>query len=555
MTTDSGYVPQHGCAISVAVIGAGPATAYLLAALATKANGVCPKISIFESSAIVGRGTPYNAYSSQYQLLSNLGADEIPSLHIAFSQWCVDNHIQFQQKIVPRYLIGQYLEHAFRYYMNKLGSRLSLYTQCPVVRIEPTAQRTYRLHTATALLGTFDYVVVNTGHGSIFHHAETEPQYTSAAAHRYFDGPYPLQKILNTELQELVLRGASLSAIDCALAVAHKYGSFSQQRGKYSFHARKPLHITMYSTSGKLPGPWFASLDLVAPITEAINQLIGDNTSISLEAVFKAGFVDFLAKYAPSVYLQIRSMAMHQVIDYLLSNRALLDVNTLLKIEYISSSNNAANQENWQGVLECFGDCLHACANELSAQDKQRYESVLKPFIAKANAALPATSAAKIHALLRAGNITLISQQISRDTFAKGLPRHIDTALYVDCTSSNNLSGVGIMLQPLIEAGYLTHTREEITEPLDLNVTPHFEAINAHNRPAGLFIGAQTLLGSTLMTLPGLSLSHTIAGQIAHRLVTGKGASAQPANNALAEASEDSQHGDSTADTTLTTAG
>ncbi|QPG07035.1 FAD/NAD(P)-binding protein [Salinimonas marina] len=506
---------------NIAVIGAGPATVYLLAEICRDKKLFNHQLTIFESSGVIGRGTPYNSYSSQYKMLSNLHSEEVPELHVPFARWCEQNFITVPETIIPRYLLGQYLEAAFHHYCHCLEPNVQLVSRCEITRIEPTDSGAFLVYHHSQPAGEFDQIVINTGHGTINENAL--PSDEASACIAYLSTPYPLQRVLSTNISNIVIRGASLSAIDCALAVAQKKGYFETVRNRLRYTARTPLHLTMYSSTGRFPSPWFASLDLQSDIEARLSQMVGEASTICLQRLFKAGFIDFLAAYAPSVYQQVHSKNIEQTVAYLLSNRQKLSVETLLKVEFLGHLYDAVadpeSQENWQGVLECFGNALHCYSHLLSQQDLRCYENVLKPFIAKANAALPTQSAAKIHALMQSGALTIKQCEISRENFeqlafcAPEPVRH----LYVDCTSGDNLGGCAAMIQPLIQAGILQQKPDSNANKPDLWVNKHFQAV-AENGLAHIFIGAPSLLSSTLLTLPGLEVNDFLSTAIAQAL-------------------------------------
>lgn len=517
MSPESSNIP-----LNVAIVGAGPATVYLLAALArqrTKLNGT---ITIFESSDVIGRGTPYSSYSSQYKMLSNLNEDEVPELHISFGCWCERNYItrdKNTQNIVPRYLLGQYFEDAFHYYLRILQPYVTLITRCEITRIEPAGDKQFLVYHHSRPLGAFSQIVINTGHGTI-DRSQSEGNHPPFA--HYFKTPYPLQRILDRKCSQVIIRGASLTAIDCALAVAQKHGYFIENSGGLHYESRSPLHITMFSTSGRFPGPWFASLDLQSDIAQAFEEKVSKDNTICLQTLFDTGFIEFLAHNAPSVYQQVRFKNIEEVVEYLLSNRKKLNVETLLKVEVLSYSVNRESTENWQGVLECFGNVLHRYSHLLNKHDLDCYQQVLKPFIAKANAALPSQSAAKIHALLQAGCLSLQQRDIPKTEF-KILSTSVSCTkgtLYVDCTSGDSLESCCTMLQPLLQAGFLTHKSRATPDSLDLRVNQDFQAIGTHE-PSHIFIGAPSLISTTLMTLPGLEVNDYLSTTIARALLWG----------------------------------
>ena len=510
---------------NIAVIGAGPATVYLLAAICREKKPFNGTLTIFESSAVIGRGTPYNSYSSQYKMLSNLRSEEIPELHVPFVRWCENNFIDIPHTIIPRYLLGQYLEAAFHYYCHELESKAQLKVQlvsrCEITRIEPTDNQSFLVYNHSQPAGEFKQIIINTGHGAINDNLAARKE--SDAGVTFLSSPYPLQRVLGSNIRNIVIRGASLSAIDCALAVAQKKGYFESVRHRLRYTARAPLQITMYSTTGRFPSPWFASLDLQSDIEAKLGDMVGEATTICLQKLFKAGFTDFLAHYAPSVYQQVHYKNIEQTVTYLLSNRQKLRVDTLLKVEFLShlpdTGTGPACQENWQGVLECFGNVLHCYSHMLSQQDLQCYEEVLKPFIAKANAALPSQSAAKIHALLQCGALTIKQCEISREDFEQLATSANEQSepLYVDCTSGDNLDGSAAMIQPLLHAGLLQQKTKSTDNKPDLKVSRHFQAIGEDGL-SRIFIGAPSLLNSTLLTLPGLEVNDFLSTAIAQVL-------------------------------------
>ena len=246
---------------TIAIVGGGPTALYALQALVDQARPV--RVSIFERSASLGRGTPYDPELNHPELLANIASFELPSVGQTLAQWLralpaalrrrygVGEGEIGERAFYPRVALGAYFVAAFRALVERAraaGHEVVLHRATRVVDVEGGAEGaklSYRVPGGGIERESFDYVVVATGHGGAA--AKRDP----LTAPAYPPPPTPGDRPLR-----LAILGASLTAIDVAMTFALRRGEFVAAPAglEYRLHAgAAPLRIEMRSRRGVLP--------------------------------------------------------------------------------------------------------------------------------------------------------------------------------------------------------------------------------------------------------------------------------------------------------------
>ena len=160
---------------TLALIGGGPAALFMLKQVYDKKLQF-KKIIIFERNDRFGVGMPYGKFGSKEEHVANVSANELPKLFESFSDYIKRKPDQgFQNfvkggnineyEVIPRLLLGNYLEEQFKIYSSELikqGIELQLLLNTEVKDIKYSDN----IFTIITDNDTFksDYTVICIGH-------------------------------------------------------------------------------------------------------------------------------------------------------------------------------------------------------------------------------------------------------------------------------------------------------------------------------------------------------------------------------------------------------
>ena len=242
---------------SVAIVGGGPSGLYALQALAEASE--IGEIALFEAGARWGLGTPYDPALNHPSLLANIASYELPPLGETLADWLAGLGAAAREKLgvgkvdarafYPRVALGAYFEAQHTRLQAALGprARVHLNTRVEDVLCGPEGVTVLFTREGGALeSAAFDYVIVATGHRS------RPPRALQSLASPAYPPPVaPLDKAFN-----VAILGASLTAIDAALALALARGDFHETADGLAYAPQEGtgrLNVTMLSRRGLLP--------------------------------------------------------------------------------------------------------------------------------------------------------------------------------------------------------------------------------------------------------------------------------------------------------------
>ncbi|MBT79005.1 MAG: hypothetical protein CL587_01265 [Alteromonadaceae bacterium] len=483
------------------IVGAGPATVYLLYYLSSLNEQY--SITILEHQPDAGRGLPYCQANSPYSLLSNLLPDEIPPTVKSFREWCSGNSIALKDEPVPRYLIGQFLHWSLTCLI-KQRPGVTLISSCRVKSVNINNCGTFTVFTETFEQFEFDDLVLNTGHGI------TPTGYDVQFA-------YPLNELKIKEAVKYVnLIGSSMTAIDCALFLAHKYGSFQCESDKWLYIPSKPVEIKMHSTSGLFPLPFFRSRNLQPEIKKLIEASDLSGTSRrSLDRLYRTVLLRLLRKYAPRIYHQSNTRNFREFIQKWQSSVFHQRADTSLKLGMFMNS----RCEEFSVVLaifEVFFDSLCDLKITFTPEDQAFISSVCIPFLAKNNGALPSTSANKILALMESGTLSI--ERVQKTSSEPQLPGADGNTVTIDCRAAGKTQR-DPLIQNLAGKGLVRLTGQTNSRSIKrIETDNEYRAYISPGTQATIYVSSAPLLRATSNTLPGMSVTANIAKSIADSL-------------------------------------
>ncbi len=212
---------------------------------------------------------PYGTRGSNKEHVANVSATELPKFDVSFKDY-INNHPtkefpdffsngQFNEdKVIPRLLLGNYLEHLFKYYITTLikrGIKVKSNINTEVTDIKVTDQLSYQIITDTDDYHNADIVILCTGH----HWPKTYEDQVSG----WYDSPYPPSKFNSPFNGSVAIRGSSLTAVDAVKTLARINGSFlAEEDGQLSYQLNPQslqFKMTLFSTGGFLPALRFHS--------------------------------------------------------------------------------------------------------------------------------------------------------------------------------------------------------------------------------------------------------------------------------------------------------
>lgn len=410
---------------SIALIGGGPAALFVFKHVLSE-NKYPQNIFIFEKNSRLGAGMPYSTCGSNKEHVANVSANELPDLYESFSDYLQRKHIhdypgfmisrKFNEyQVIPRLLLGDYLEEQFRNYINKAiraGIKVIVCTETKVLNIIKKAdQEEFSIITdrENTVVGK---VIICTGHHWPKRHEEI--------VKGWYDSPYPPSKFTGQTDFPVAIRGTSLTAVDAVKTLARLNGEFVSKNDKLEFkidEKSKNFSLTLFSRNSYLPAlrfhsegssyseGWIMSPDEIYEYKERHQGFV------DLEYVYDRHFKQPLRQRNENFYHKIKDLTIEQFVEKMLSIREELDSFELFKAEYNEARKSISRHESiaWKEVLSAFSYAINYPAKHFSAEDMLRLKKTLHPLISVIIASLPQDSYKEIIALYNAGIIQLVS--------------------------------------------------------------------------------------------------------------------------------------------------
>lgn len=408
----------------LALIGGGPAALFILKHIITA--GVCvDAITIIERNGRLGVGMPYGDAGAHTAHLTNVAAIELPALYQSFESFLsagsYTEHPDFpvgarfnKYQVIPRLLLGQYLESQFQEYIllaRSRGIKVDVLTNHTVTDIIPVAEGRYNIVVENGNTPIrVSTVVLCTGHVWPAAHEKDVPG--------YYDSPYPPMKFNRPMNCRVAVRGTSLTAVDAIKTLARLNGKFSTaQNGTMTYKKNddcKHFAIDLFSTRGFLPALRFHTEDesfsahWLMTEEEIAAYKVEHGGFVALDYVFDRYFKSVLRKKDPAFYHLIKDWSIESFADRMLEMRKQNDCFTVFRWEYEEARESIVAQKTiaWKEALSTFSYCMGYVAKHFSAEDMLRFRKTLNPLISIIIAALPQSSYHEIMALHEAGVLT-----------------------------------------------------------------------------------------------------------------------------------------------------
>ncbi|KQO83956.1 FAD/NAD(P)-binding protein [Rhizobium sp. Leaf262] len=464
----------------IAIIGSGPTGIYTLKGLVGHAAPL--SITIFESEADPGKGTPYHPALNDRAMLSNIASIELPPVCETLMDWLlrqsneelqrlgVERSLIDPREFYPRVVLGEYLHAQFTQLLNlgvanghtievKASHRVADIELRPTdIRLSVTAPDSEQLEFA------FDHVVMATGHDF--------PE-TTEIRPGYFVSPWPAPVLKSIKPCRVGILGTSLSGIDALITVATAHGRFLlDEQGDLQYHSlpdTEALHVTMMSRKGVLPEADFYLEVPYRPLeicTEAaIENLIATHRHGLLDAVFelfKAELTLCDPSYASRIGLS--QLTVETVAKAYFQDRESTPPFVWAARNLAEAEANKVNRYvvEWRYAILRMHEVIALAIPHLDETDLERFHRHFKTVFVDDYATVPHDSIRRLLALYRAGKLEIMALGNDSDidnkavehgavVNAKGSSYQFDA--FIDATGQHTLSARDIPFPTLKKQG------------------------------------------------------------------------------------------------------
>lgn len=557
---------------SISLIGGGPAALLMLKHIVDM--DLRPDIiNIFEKNDRLGVGMPYGKIGSLKEHIANVSANELPKFLISFEEYLVQNPTQeFPEfsvngrcnsyQVIPRLLLGNYLEFIFKLYIKTAKSKgIKIFTYINTLILDILNEsdgKKYRLIDSRNNVHLTNKVILCTGHHW--------PKQFEEKITGWYDSPYPPSKFETQSDYPIAIRGTSLTAIDAVKTHARLNGTYeimSDGTLRYKLHpGSENFRIHLFSTGGYLPSLRFHSED--EPYSDDWTMTLDDiyeykkrnNGFVDLDYVFEINFKQPLRKKDQHFYERIKDRSIEEFVEEMMSIRNELNSFTFFKAEYTEAEKSIQRRQSisWKETLSAFSYSMNYPAKHFSAEDMLRLQKILLPLISIIIASLPQSSYKEIIALYDAGIIDII--QVDKESFVephskvggiyhyrsienKKICKHYH--LYIDAIGQRpmeiqDLPFKGLRSQNLVSSAYLGFKERRNAEFLlekneanvlkgendnyylkvpGLEINDHFQSLNNYGQAVeNLYIMAIPFIGGLNPDYSGLDFCDTAANRI-----------------------------------------
>lgn len=560
---------------TIALIGGGPAALFALKHILLQ--NIRPEtIYIFEKNERLGAGMPYSSHGADHEHVANVSANELPELYEDFVTYIkkhypsdfpefVENGAVNEYEVIPRLLLGNYLEAQFKNYIHlarKSGIEIQIHTHTSVQDIVKKENDDY--FTVVTENGSYEasVTIICTGHFWPLTHEQKQPG--------WYDSPYPPSKFNYSADYPVAIRGTSLTAIDAVKTLARRNGKFVHEGKELKYELNndsKNFSISLFSLRGFLPALRFHSEEdaysenWIMSLEDIYEYKKSHGGFVDLDYVYHLHFIQPLKRKKPEFYEEIKDLSMEEFVDKMLKIRDELDSFELFKAEYAEAEKSIHRHQSiaWKETLSAFSYAVNYPAKHFSAEDMLRLRKSLLPLISVIIASLPQSSYREVIALYNAGLIRLVS--VDENSYIEpheeqGAVYHYNGSngqhtsehykLYVDAIGQqpvqfNDVPFDGLKQNGLISSGYLkfknldrakaayqedsrniieTDTDQYYLRVKGLNINDYFQALDYYGKTIpDLFIMAVPYIAGLNPDYSGLDFCDTAAKRIADALV------------------------------------
>lgn len=464
----------------IAIIGSGPTGIYTLKGLI---GSVTPaSITIFESEAEPGKGTPYHPDLNDRAMLSNIASIELPRICETLVEWLkrqpddelqrlgIDRTAIGEREFYPRVVLGEFLHAQFLQLIalgETNGHTIEVKAAHRVLDIELRTSD-IRLSVAVADIERaefgFDHVVMATGHDW--------PE-TTEVKPGYFLSPWPAPILKTIPACRVGILGTSLSGIDALITVSTAHGMFMlDEQGDLQYRPlpnTEGFHATMMSRKGVLPEADFYCEIPYRPLQvcseAAVDELIQNHKHGLLDAVFdlfKSELVACDPDYAASIGLSL--LTVETIASAYFQKRETTDPFTWAARNLAEAESNKKRRYTveWRYAILRMHEVIARAIPHPDEQDLKRFHKHFKTVFVDDYATVPHESIRRLLALHRAGKLDIVALGNDSDVDNTGLERgakvrfeckELQFDAFIDATGQHGLSARDIPFPTLLEQG------------------------------------------------------------------------------------------------------
>lgn len=461
----------------IAIIGSGPTAIYTAHYLRKADAGTL--ITVFESQAEAGRGSPYHPKWNTPSMLSNIASIEIPRLQETLLEWLgrqdeerlsrcgiVAEDLD-ERAFYPRVVLGQFFQAQLAQMAAASGGRMVVKAHHHVEDIHLKAQGTVlRIRTPLGIVEqAFTHVVVATGHNMPMR-AEVRPG--------YFIGPWPTSCLSRIGQCAVGIRGTSLSGIDAVIALADARGTFYRDGHGGLRYLAEPgtegFGMTMMSRKGLLPeADFYHSIPYkklryctAGAVANLIHYVPAGELLNAVFELFKEELGRADLQYAAKVQLQALTLEKFgkayfderlQYAPFLWAERNLAEAKANQRYKHTVP---------WRYAILRMHEVIGQVVRFLPEKDHARFHKHFKPVFLDNYATVPHLSIERLLALKEAGKLSILrlgnGYQLDTHREEGGAVlthegKDIHFPAFIEATGQRNLSAEKFPFPGLLEQG------------------------------------------------------------------------------------------------------
>jgi uncharacterized NAD(P)/FAD-binding protein YdhS len=466
----------------IAIIGSGPTGIYTLHGLVSSPRPL--DITVFESEADPGKGTPYHPDINDQAMLANIASIELPPIHETLVEWLrrqpdaeldrmkVARTAIAERAFYPRIVLGEFFQDQFRQSVvrgEKAGHRIAIRA---LHRVEDIQLRSDDIGlTVEGPDGerkeyAFDHVVMATGHDWP-ETTETQPG--------YFMSPWPAPALKTIPAGRVGILGTSLSGIDALISVATAHGAFYlDAAGSLEYHpaaGSDAFRAALMSRKGVLPEADFYCPYPYLPLSictpEAVDALIASGRTDLLDPIFELFRAELLASdpdYAAQIGLAL--LTVETLAPAYFADREGADPFVWAAANLAEAEQNERDQRTiaWRYAILRMHEVIARAVPHFNAADLKRFHKHFKTVFIDDYATVPHQSIRRLLALRRAGKLEVLRLGQSSEIDNKQVPRGAAVIFdgrrevfdaFIDATGQHELSARDIPFPSLVEHGFV----------------------------------------------------------------------------------------------------
>lgn len=532
----------------IAIVGSGPTGIYTLNGLVKRSEPL--SITIFESEAEPGKGTPYHPDLNDRAMLSNIASIELPRICDTLTEWLrgqtdetlqrfgIDRPFIGEREFYPRVVLGEFLHSQFSKLVAEGRANGHAVEVMALHRVSDIELRVEDIEVSVTapddatLEFAFDHVVMATGHDW--------PE-TTEVKPGYFISPWPAPVLKTIPPCRVGILGTSLSGIDALITVATAHGAFLlDEQGDLQYHAlpgTDSFHVTMMSRKGVLPEADFYCEIPYRPLqfcTEAaVDHLIASQRHGLLDALFelfKAELIFCDPDYASAIGLSLLNV--ETLAPAYFRSRETTDPFSWAARNLAEAETNKRRRYTveWRYAILRMHEVIARAIPHLDETDLKRFHQHFKTVFVDDYATVPHESIRRLLALHGVGKLEIVAlgndSDIDNESVERGATisiegKTLDFEAFIDATGQHALSARDIPFPTLLKQGVFRKAATKAAPAMDsdeerivrtggVDLDEQFRPVFKDNLSNKLYCGAISFLLHKLPFVQGITSARDI---------------------------------------------